>query len=237
MIGRTKRAKRTDFTLIELLVVIAIIAILAAMLLPALQQARAKARSISCTNNLKQITLAGLMYADDSNEILPSYQMWPSRYGGSYGESDLPYMHLALGWSSSSSRYWMDAVYPYLSNMQVYRCPTRDAENLYWGGYGWQVFGAGYLMNYASRYTTSQIYRGIPLAMVKHPTQVPMLCDSWPNASNPSSWASHWMPSSSYHHTYAPSVHSNGANIGFIDGHVDWYRKPTYASLPIYYDQ
>ena len=71
-----KTGKRRGFTLIELLVVVAIIGILVAMLLPALQQVRERARQIVCISKLRQISLAAMMYSADHNGwIVPT--VWP----------------------------------------------------------------------------------------------------------------------------------------------------------------
>ena len=92
-----KRCGRRAFTLIELLVVIAIIAILASLLLPALANAKGKAWATACLNNLKQIGVASVMYADDNEDSLPR--------------------------SSHTGQSWVGALQPYCSGTNLWRCP------------------------------------------------------------------------------------------------------------------
>src|SRR5687767_12743029 len=100
-------ARSRGFTLIELLVVIAIIAILAAILFPVFAHAREKARQTSCLSNLRQLSSAMLMYAQDHDELFPPVIARQARQDRN--------IYLIS---------WMRLLESYTKNRGVYVCPS-----------------------------------------------------------------------------------------------------------------
>lgn len=204
---------RKSFTLIELLVTIAIIAILAAMLLPALQQAREKARQISCSNNLKNLGYAFVMYANDNDGFLPRFY-----------------------WITSPQTYWFSYVDPAANFNPIVsyvgtktslcalgRCPTA------WNSGGWpskttsyptyiaNTFVFPYYPGYGVRDTQKRI------SSIGNPSGIIMLADAIAVYKTSMYNSDHVDDSSA--DVRIGNYHSGGLNILFVDTHIKWMLR------------
>jgi prepilin-type N-terminal cleavage/methylation domain-containing protein len=239
----TARSQR-GFTLIELLVVIAIIAILAALLLPALAAAKATARRIQCTSNVKQLTLSMQLYSNDNNDYLP-FPNWSAEeeqpnsklgpFAGwcfgyySLGEAGhpaqwpcgpIPGNYLPIEQGLATGLFWQ-----YLHTAGVYRCPSINTNTSWFADH--ECFLTDYVMNgsavgYGGTGEAAGVY---PIASSKTfkttEFQQGAVMFWQPDEQAPSH---SWNDASNLPDEGGTLVHDNGQPVGLIDGSVSYWK-------------
>ena len=201
--------KLKAFTLIELLVVIAIIAILMAVLIPALNAAREHGKRAVCLSNLKQLTVAWIMYADDNNGKICT--AWagngPSYWVGKPEENE--------SLKNQIKKVESGVLFPYVKNRKLYKCPTGVRGELV----TYSIVG--------SMWGPRNIHDGIPKDRVirnkeeiERPGERIVFVDEgkWPG----SPWGV-WYDKPMWWDI--PTVrHSNGTNWSYADGHSAYHK-------------
>jgi prepilin-type N-terminal cleavage/methylation domain-containing protein/prepilin-type processing-associated H-X9-DG protein len=226
--GSGASSRQRGFTLIELLVVIAIIAILAGLLLPALSRAKVEARTIACSNNLKQLQLCWQMYTHDNDDVMPPNNfVYDVQMGGS---------NMTLGEDLSS---WCQSLAPLDTNVisaqisllfnynqapAIYHCPA-DYSTVQ--GYPTMLRNRSY--NMSNSIQCSQAGPGqyfYKMGDIPAPASLFVFIDTdeyeiWDSTFGVCSLGSYWQD---YWLDVPADRHQLGANLTFADGHVERYQ-------------
>jgi prepilin-type N-terminal cleavage/methylation domain-containing protein/prepilin-type processing-associated H-X9-DG protein len=211
--------KRNGFTLIELLVVIAIIAILAAILFPVFAKAREKARQTACLSNVKQLSLAVQMYAQDYDEKLPRH--CPCCPSGP------PYGHTCA----------MAEIFPYVKSSALYSCPSIGHECTMAGQ---AYFSGGNAVSIPRSYGWNLGLDRANQARIQYPSECIAIADSTNFDQVPLNDPAGYRVDCTGNGYLAPAPrdpaccgahvtwgrvgfrHNGGANCAFLDGHAKW---------------
>ncbi len=242
--GRVESGRLAGFTLIELLVVIAIIAILAALLLPALAGAKARASTVVCLGNQKQLDLAWLLYANDNRDVLartstadtagliapdapPSWCAGRLGYNFTADRSDRTNVQHLL--APGHGR-----IGPYLQAAGVFRCPadrsTIDPDGVMAGRKGplrvrsfgmnrW-IGAQGVGVRFKTFYKLADI---TPIS----PSDLVVLIDTDAESVDAPGFEGPLMPGNPLGHSFSslPTIlHQGGGTVSFADGHVENHR-------------
>lgn len=223
--------KKQHFSLIELLIVVAIITILAGLLLPALNAARGKAQSLTCMNNIKQMSLGLSTYFIDSGDIIPPYARGPenanSNKRGLLGPVDLPWINGIKDYIQMPELVTSGTLssFIYTTVPASYRkrlgCPSPNGAN------GTNVGCTAYCMprqNIGGDYAWTQ--RAISrITEVRTPSRKALLVEHAASINGYSQDMDGWRTNLAW------NAHSSGISIAYCDGHVGTLRLSTAEGI------
>lgn len=209
--------RRKAFTLIELLVVMAVIASLAAILFPVFSQAREKARQATCLGNLRQLGMALQMYAQDHDEILP-----PNHEA--YQDPQL--LAVPDFADPAAPPNFLGSLFPYTRNLRILLCPSAPPAGSPPAYRPTAVSDSNYLGN--------GLVIGRALAVVPAPAEIVYLQELnvrtrlavlRPRSVTPGSGSyTQWHCCGPWQPEFYSSLHLEGGNLLFADGHARWRK-------------